>query len=211
MQGGCNKMLETKTIDTVFFDVGGVLMDTSLKTMYKKLVEKGKEFDEHRFREAMHDYRVLTGESGDLARLLERSYDDLNLNAEEIIQTLREASIYNGVWDIARDLRNNRVRVGVVSDMIYEGVQIIRKINDFNSLFDPILFSCEVKTPKSNRFIFDKARKMIGLIQDDVDKLLMVDDHEHVLDITQNVGWSTLLYDGDPAKLRESLHNYGLL
>lgn len=205
-------MLETDTIGAVFFDCGGVLLEgLTQKGIYEILLGNKRKVNRDRLNEFLGDYRMLLGRKGDFERLLEKSYDDLGLRPADIIEIIESAPVIEGVWDIARDLKRNGVPVGVISDMPYEGVRSIRRRQDFETIFDPILFSSEVNTIKSNTLIYHMARERLEIKPKEAYKMLMVDDVPSNLEIAKRAGWNTLLYDGDTAELREALCIYELI
>jgi len=197
----------TSKIEGIFFDVGGVLGAPAVSSIYQQLITTHPSLSRERFRALLMDKRVLTGSIGTLDSLLATEYDDLTLATEEILSGFRNLAVYRENIAIAKALRVRGYCVGIISDQIAETAQMLRQTLNLENVFDPLLFSPELHLTKSTRDIFDNARHLTGY---EASQLLMIDDHQFVLDIANEAGWKGLLYRY-PSDLREQLRPYGVL
>lgn len=66
------------------------------------------------------------------------------------------------MFDLARTLRS-RHRVGIVTDNKKDRIDVLKKMHDLPSLFDPIVVSAEVGSGKDDPRIFQKALDRLGV------------------------------------------------
>lgn len=191
-------------IQTIFFDVGGVLGAPAVSTLYQELAKSYPALSRERFLALLSDVRVLTGEKGTLDSLLTTDYGDLGINATPVLDAFSRLPFYNENFLFARSLKQGGYRVGILSDQIAESASSLRQVPDFEDIFDPILFSPEINLTKKDRRIFDQAQR---IVDSNFSHLLMIDDHESVLAIAREAGWQGLLYTY-PSKLSEQLKEY---
>ncbi len=197
-------------IEAIFFDYAGVLAEPSASFIYKELIKRGKSFTLERFREAVINEECSIGDLGTIDRRLNTKYRDLDLTSSEIMDVVKNSRRYEETWDIVKSIQSKKYIVGLVSDQSAEAARIIREQNkDIEVIFNPILFSAEVKLSKTRRDIFDSARESIKFSQDDASKILMIDDREHVLATVRGAGWNGLLYT-NPKNLLDGLNLYGI-
>lgn len=200
-------------IKGIFFDYGGVLSSASGLAVYEELIRMREiNFSKDRFGELMMDERAMTGREGTFDAILKQDYLDIDVTAEELSITINKAGVlYEEVWDTARELKKQGKVVGIISDQLAESAKIVRTISDFNSLFDPILLSCEIGLCKNDERIFHKAIEMISNGNEiKPEELLMIDDNQNKLEQAKIAGWKTILYES-PEQLKQELRSYGLL
>jgi len=193
-----------------FFDVGGVLREASVRSLFEELKKRHPNLDENRYRAFMWDSRTLTDPNGTIERLLNTEFGDLGFRAEELMGLFRARPRYERVWEeIAKELRRRERPVGILSDQSAEGAEFLRFEYGLPFLFDPVIFSSDrnVRLTKEDRRIFDLARDRVGIEAAD---LLMIDDNPRVVDVARGAGWKTIHYT-DHESLRRELVSYGLL
>ena len=183
-------------IKAIFFDYGGVLVNKALNVIYNDIPGK----DKTRLKSLFYEVDLLTGSSGTLSRLLRDKYSDLDLTTEEIVSFFRYLPRINEVWDIARRLRKEGSIVGIISDQFAELAEVRKQDHDFITMFDPILFSCEVKLTKFDTRIFSKAEEITS---HQGRELVMIDDNKYPLDVASSLDWNCVLFT-DPKSLEKN-------
>lgn len=192
----------------VFFDFGGVLGAPAISSTYETFKSMGKNLCRKRLASFFMDDRTLTGPKGTLEHLLKTDFKDLNITIDEIMSIFGNLPLYSDVWNIARELRRNGVNVGVISDQFTESSDAIRNLDGFTGLFNPILFSPEVKLTKKDTSIFYLGKTRASkLLRYNVRCPVMVDDREPVLEVARRAGYYGLLFDGDHRSLRKYFTN----
>ena len=178
-------------IKAIFFDYGGVLVVPATKYIYEELTKKGKVVEEEKLREVLWNEEVLSGPKGTLDLLLKTKYKELKLSSKEIITFFGKIPKQKKVWDIAHELKEKKISIALISDHIAEVVEMIRKDKEFQDLFERAIFSTEAKCSKNSKGIFDKAAEMADASPNE---LLLIDDHESVIDRAKNYGWQAILF-----------------
>lgn len=206
-----------KKIDTVFFDVGGVVVNAPMES-YKTLAAEA--FG------AREDHVVLC--SAEFLPLLEMG----KITSAEFWEKVGEKlafmgmgravpawkfkgfwegllldslSIHQQVVEISSRLRS-KVTVGVLSNTIQEHALILQKEGIYKG-FSPVVLSCQVAMRKPNADIFQKAAT---LAKTSAARCLLIDDLPENVEGAQKAGYKALLYR-DPDELRLELHRMGLL
>jgi len=196
-------------IKAVFFDYGGVLGAQAISSSYGELIRRGKKIQPYRFKELLIDERILTKPAGTLEALLKSEFKDVDTNINELIDIFRNLPRYDDIWQIARELKNNGIIVGIISDQFAESTKVIREQNHLEDVFEPKLtfFSPETGLSKRTRAIFLKAREAAECNGGEV---IFIDDDIKNLDVAAEAGYIGILHI--IARLtKEQLANYRLL
>ena len=192
-------------IQSVFFDVGGVLGESLAQCTYEKL--RRTHVHHHRLRRLLHDERVLTGPAGTLDSLLKTEFRDVGLSSMEIFASFENAQAYPENIDIARDLKSKGIVVGIISEQIAESASLLqKKMKDFEGLFELVLLSPYTGLTKKSRHIFDMVRERVGY---EAHEMLMIDDSRINIKSAKAAGWNGIHY-AYPRSLKERIQEYGI-
>ncbi|MEK6862379.1 MAG: HAD family hydrolase [Nanoarchaeota archaeon] len=196
-------------IKAVFFDYGGVLGGQAITPSYEEFIRRGKKIQPYRYKELLIDKRVLIGPEGTLEKVLHLDFPDLGVTAEEIIALSRELPRYEDMWKLAKELKDNGIRLGIISDQIAESTKIIREQNHLDEIFEPELtfFSPETGLTKRSRAIFLKSREVAGCYEGEA---ALVDDYVGNTDLATSAGLIGILHVNYQST-RNNFVNYGLL
>ena len=189
----------------IFFDCGGVLGVSAIRLTYERLTKEGRDLSKERYRELLIDNRALTESKGTLEFLLKSDFADLRLSSDEIINAFKKIPLYEENWDIARELKKKGYIVGIISDQFAESAEILRRETPLVDVFNPILFSPEVRMNKKSRDIFDKGSRIVGYR-----RRFMIDDNIGPLKNANISGYTGILFKY-PESLKKSLSGYRLL
>lgn len=206
-----------RSIDTVFFDIGGVIIDAP-----------------------MDQYRVLG------AHIFECTESDLLEVASKLVPSLETGSIssenfwkemgdslsalgvgkrvpswrFKGFWEgILRDTMvfhqdriklvrqlKGRAKVAALSNVIQEHAVFLKKEGVYDS-FNPVLLSCQLGLRKPDPKIFTKAADMTDT---DVERCLLIDDLIENVEAARKAGFQAHHYT-DQENLRRELQSLELL
>ena len=195
-------------IKAVLFDLGGVFFEDGTEKFLKLLSQKtNKSYEELYpiFRQGKSlEYREnkLTGKeffdwaSIKLGHVL--SSNELNL------LWVSQYTEIDGVRDIVQWLKNQGLKVGILSDNVPERVNYLQEKYKFLELFDQIFFSYDVNLTKSDTVVFSLALNKLNLQPNEV---IFVDDRQSNLDIAKEVGIMPILFTGSES-LRDILKQY---
>lgn len=206
-----------KKIDTVFFDVGGVVVDAPMES-YKTLaaeafgaredhvalcsaeflpqLEMGK-ITSAEFWEKVGEKLAFMGMGRAVAPWKFKGFWEGLL--------LDSLSIHRDVVEISSRLRS-KVTVGVLSNTIQEHAMILQKEGIYKG-FSPVVLSCQVGMRKPNADVFQKAA---ALAKTSPARCLLIDDLPENVEGAQKAGYKAVLYH-NPDELRLDLHRLGLL
>jgi putative hydrolase of the HAD superfamily len=206
-----------KRIDTVFFDIGGVVVDAPMEH-YRVL---GAEVFGCR-----DDHLVLC--SAELLPLLETG----RITSAEFWEKLGEKlafmgmgravpgwrfkgfwegilrdtlSVHREVLELSAKLRA-RATVGALSNTIQEHALVLQKQGIYQT-FNPVVLSCQVGMRKPDADIYHRAAE---LAKSKVERCLLIDDLAENVEGAQRAGFHALLFR-DVDELRHELHRLELL
>ncbi len=207
-----------KGVDTVFFDIGGVVVDAPME-QYRVL---GAEVfgcrDEHLGQCSAEFLPLLEMGKITSAEFWEKVGEKLAFMGmgravpawrfkgfwEGIL--LDNLSIHREVLEISSKLRS-KAKVGALSNTIQEHALVMQKQGVYQG-FNPVILSCQIGMRKPNADIFLKSAE---LCKTKPARCLLIDDLVENIEGAQKAGFQALLYKGDPNELRHELHRMGLL
>ena len=206
-----------RSIRTVFFDVGGVVIDAPMMANFLKY---GTEIfgcrDEDLHRVTAQCLPAL--ERGELKS--EEFWDSVctamaNAGLKEVpawrFKGFWEGilednlSVNQAVIDIARRVKGHAT-VGILSNVIHEHAKLLQK-NEVYQHFNPVVLSCKVGARKPEAAVYQKAAE---LSKTTMDRCLLIDDDERNLTAAEKLGYRTLHFS-EVDDLRMSLYKMGLL
>jgi FMN phosphatase YigB (HAD superfamily) len=190
------------TIDIIFWDFGGVIIEDNVQTAFK---ESGVPYDEaarsawrrHRlglttqdefYKEAMHPHvysffgALVRRKAGELMR----------------IKT-------DGALPIVKALAG-KVRQGAISNHSREWGEYIVRQWKLRELLDPIIISADVGLDKSSEHIFRHALNKAGAA---AERTLFIDDKLENVNLARSIGMKGIHYEGR-AQLVEGLKRYDI-
>ncbi|HXQ43460.1 MAG TPA: HAD family phosphatase [Acidimicrobiales bacterium] len=199
-------------IETVVFDIGGVLLDWNPRHLYRKVFDD-EEAMELFLREVCtpewhdrHDRGESTADScARLAQVHPQYADEIwawSTRSEEMVAGPLEDSVA-----ILTDLTDGGIPCYALSNMEAETFPVRFERYAFFALFDGILISGLEGVAKPDRAIFEILLERFGL---DAGTTLFIDDNVANLHPASALGMSTVHFESSEA-LRRSLRAVGLL
>lgn len=200
-------------IDTIVFDIGGVLLDWNPEHLYRKMFAG----DEARLRWFLDNVCNAEWNSHqDRGRPFARGIAEARRRHPEWtpyieaywdrwIETV--AGPLQGTVDLLAALRGGRLRLFGLSNWSAETFPLVRRRYDFLSWFEAVIVSGEKGIAKPDPAIFELllARHRLAPAA-----TLFVDDNARNVDVARSLGFQVSLFT-TPAALRADLERLGLL
>jgi 2-haloacid dehalogenase len=200
-----------RAVDTVVFDLGGVLLDWDPRHLYRKLIDDPDELADFLARictadwHKAHDLGASTLES---CRELARAHPGQAAlimawaeRGEEMI-----AGQIDGTVEVLADLRRAGVPCLALSNMEAETFPLRRDRFGFMSYFDGYVVSGIEGVAKPDPAIFELLLTRHGL---DPARTAFIDDNAHNIAAAKQLGVQAIRF-GDPGRLRVELRALGL-
>ena len=134
----------------------------------------------------------------------------IKLTARDILDAVGKSKLNQKMIGVVRALKDNKVRVGILTDNNIERLVMIRKHPDFSSL-SPIVGSSEVGCTKDKcQKIFEEALKQAKVKPEEI---IFIDNNEKCLEIPKKMGIITYWHDeskNNVEDLKRFLDNYKL-
>ncbi|MDZ7363739.1 MAG: HAD family phosphatase [candidate division KSB1 bacterium] len=199
-------------IETVIFDIGGVLIDWNPRYLYKKLLQ-----DENEIEFFLNN--ICTAEwnaQQDAGRLFR---DGVAVLQQQYPQYARLIEAYDRRWEemlgeadwetvkILDEIKRRGMPVYALTNWSAEKFPIAKKRYEFLNWFDGTLVSGEVGLKKPDLKIF---RLMLEKYQIEAGKAIYLDDVLVNIVAASEVGLRTIHFQG-AAQLREALHALNIL
>ena len=191
-------------IDTVFFDIGGVLCSGSYEGLIFKAAAEASGVSKEMAHEVVRNHWIpfalglrterefWSGVRADLA--LPRSVDEL------VPLPYQRFALSREVYDIAAGL-SDKTRVGVISNHSNEWSDYIISTYHLDQLFDPIIISSRVGLRKPGFGIYRLACERAGVFPDSA---AFIDDQEENVAAARLLGMEGIVYE-NPEQLRAAL------
>lgn len=203
----------TKQIDTVVFDLGGVLVDWNPRHLYRKILNDEKEVEHF----LAHVCNGEWNEQQDAGRpLVEATAERIEKfpQHEPLIRafygrwTEMMVGQIDGTVRILETLRQRgRHKIFALSNWSAETFPLARSQFGFFELFDAILLSGEEKLIKPDPRFFNLLSERHGVVPH---KSVFIDDVEKNINGACALGFNAIRFT-DPDSLRQSLTQYGVL
>ena len=205
-------------VDTVFFDIGGVVVDAPMEHYRKLGAEVFGCRDEHlvmcsaEFLPSLEMGRITSAEFWEsvgrkLASMgMGREVEPWRFKGFWEGIMLDTLSIHRDVIEVSVKLRS-KATVAALSNTIQEHALVLQKQGVYQT-FNPVILSCQVGMRKPNADIYRKAAE---LTRSKVSRCLLIDDLQENIDGALKAGFQAILYQGDCNELRHELHRMGLL
>jgi len=205
--------LPTTTVETVMFDLGGVLIDWNPRYLYRTHFAEDEAAMEHflthvcasdwnheidagkSFAEAVAERQRLFPDHAELIALWESGWE--TMLGEAIADTVT----------ILEELRGRGVRLYGLTNWSHETFPVARRRFAFLNWFQDIVISGEVKLAKPDPRIFELARTRCQLVPEST---VYIDDAARNVEAARRLGFHALHFR-DPAVLRQELSALGLL
>lgn len=207
-----------KRVDTVFFDIGGVVVDAPMER-YRTLGAEVFGCREEHLVQCSAEFLPLLEmgkiTSGEFWESVGRKLAFMGMGREVpawrfkgfwegiMLETL---SVHHEVVEVSIKMRS-RATVAALSNTIQEHALVLQQKGVYKT-FNPVILSCQVGLRKPNADIFHKAAE---LCKSKAARCLLIDDLEENVEGAQKAGFQALLYKGDPNELRHELHRMELL
>ena len=197
-----------REIETVLFDLGGVLIDWNPRYLYRKLFDDQDEM-EHFLSEVCHPHWNFLHDKGALS--FGKSIPDLQHRHPEYSDQIaawwdRWPEMLNGQIDrtvhVLEDLKKGgNVRLFALTNWSAETWKFATERFEFLNLFEDILVSGKEKLAKPDPRIFELACARFKL---NPRETLFIDDVEKNIQQARELGFMTHWFS-DPVKLRRQL------
>lgn len=157
-------------IKGIFFDLGGVLVNTThfeaLKSMASKLNldedSKNKFFEEFKinFKKAkIEEYKKVSA-------IIQNALDSIKIRNDSTslykYYIEKEVTIYPNVLDVLSKLKNNGFKLGIITNTDDILASLTLRKFDMEKFFDAVITSEKAKAYKTNKKIFEMACKNMG-------------------------------------------------
>lgn len=199
-------------INTVVFDVGGVLLGWDPRNVYRGLIADEAEMEaflstvttmewnaeQDRGRTIAEGVRLLTETHPQHAALIAAYYD------EHLVALSGEV---DGSIDLLRDLHIGGVRLLALTNYSAETFPLARSAYDFFELFEGIVVSGEEKVSKPDPEIYQRLLDRYAV---DPARAVYVDDNQPNVDAALEIGFAAAVRFTTAAALRAELEWLGL-
>ncbi|MEL7340858.1 MAG: HAD family phosphatase [Bacteroidota bacterium] len=194
-------------IDTIIFDLGGVLIDWNPRYLYRKIFDDEAKMEDFLTNITTHDWNELQDGGRSLAEATETlvaEHPDWEAEIRAFYGRWEEmlgGPIY-GTVELLETLKNSgRYRMLALTNWSAETFPVAKERYDFLGWFEGILVSGEEMLKKPDVRIY---QLMIERYQLDPYKTLFIDDSERNLKGASRVGLQTIHFQS-PMQLRERL------
>ena len=205
-----------KSIKTIFFDIGGVVVNAPMES-YKTLGAEAFGAREEHVVLCSAEYLPLL-EMGKItsAEFWDKVGEKLAyMGMGRVVPAWKFKGFWEGVMldslavhqevlELSSRLRA-KATVGVLSNTIQEHALILQKEGVYKG-FNPVILSCQVGMRKPNADIYQKAAKLANT---STSNCLLIDDMSENVEGAQKAGFQALLYR-NVEELRLELHRMGL-
>lgn len=200
-------MRPSARIDTIVFDLGGVLVDWNPRYLYRKLIQDEAKIEEFLRDVCNHEWNEQqdAGRSFGVA-IAERIRDFPQYESWFRAYHERWSEMLGGTFaesvDVLQKLRESgQYRIYALSNWSAETFPMARARFDFFKNFDGILISGEEKMVKPQLSFFRLLETRYGVVPE---RSVFIDDLERNLIPAREIGYRTI-HVSDPAKIAESL------
>ena len=191
----CTPIQESRKIDVVLFDFGGVIAEEGWKEGLK-VIAKTNGLDESKFLQDAIDTIYATG------YLLGKATEDRFWSALREKTGIKESDallrneifprflIRDWMIDLVKKLRAQKITVGILSDQ----TDMLDKLNqryDFFKWFDHVFNSYHIGKGKRDMSLFDDV---VRVLRSSPDKILFIDDDPGHVARAREKGWKTIWY-----------------
>jgi putative hydrolase of the HAD superfamily len=115
-----------------------------------------------------------------------------SLTSDDILKAVEKSKLNQKMIDVLRTLKNNKVRVGILTDNNIERLEMIRNNPEF-SYMSPIIGSSEVGCTKDKcEVIFTEALEKAKVRPEEA---IFIDNDKKCLEIPTEMGFITYLHD----------------
>jgi len=201
----------------LIFDLGGVVVEWSNEVTYRFIEERyGIAANEFKRESEKGMPRVQTGEVPEEDWMINtfRLFGEPPEGCKEVWGMTFEAARYNDkVLKIIERVRRSDIKVVALSNLEPSRARWLNR-HGIDSIFDAVIFSCEVGARKPDAradikdlSIYRLALNRLGLEAEDC---VFVDDNVNCVSAAELTGMKTILYK-DAGELSKELHKMGLL
>jgi|SRR5450755_1432469 HAD superfamily hydrolase (TIGR01549 family) len=190
-------------IRAIFFDYDGVLTtDKTGSLTTNRYLSKSTGIDHELIREAFLKYNkdLNTGKIAH-SEILEDLCTALNCEiSQDLLRRAFESTPMNdGMFRLARKLRET-YRLGIITDNKKDRMDHLRRFQELESLFDPIVVSSEVGSSKESSEIFKHA---LGCLKICAKDSIFIDNNMKNLVVPNALGMNTVFYDDERNDIEE--------
>ena len=204
--------MTSASLDTIIFDLGGVLIDWNPRYLYRKLIADENLMEDFLLRVCNHEWnsQLDAGRSfAEAVRELSSKHPDL----EPLIQAYHErwdemlGAAIEGTVEILENLHAHcDYRLLALTNWSAETFPVARARYSFLNLFDGILVSGHEKLAKPDIRIFDLLKTRYAIAPS---RSVFIDDSIDNIDAAKKIGFHSLQFT-DPTHLRHELMGIGI-
>ena len=202
-----------QSINTIIFDLGGVLVDWNPEYLYKKIFDKEEEMKYFLQEICTSDWNVQQDGGRPLAeatQLLVDQYPDYASQIRAFYGRWEEmlGGVIRGTEDILRQLhQQNKHRLYALTNWSHETFPVAQERYDFLQLFEGILVSGEEKMKKPEARIYQLLLDRYQIV---AEQALFIDDNRENVEGAKAVGLNAVHFSS-PDQLRSFLTDHDLL
>lgn len=194
-------------IDSVVFDVGGVLLDWNPRHLYRKLFDDDAAVERFLGETALHEWHVREHDPGrrpmsetipEMCRRFPHYAAEIAVWQDRFMENV--GAVIDGTVDVLADLRG-RVRLFALSNWPAETADALRGSYEFFDWFDGIVISGEERMAKPDRALFERLCDRYAV---DPRTSVFVDDVAANTAAAAALGFSSVLFRS-PDQLRREL------
>jgi 2-haloacid dehalogenase len=205
----------TTAINTVVFDLGGVLIDWNPEYLYRKLIPDEKERRNFLMNVCTREWHYLHDKGATFAdnarELIEKYPNDPHIQSLIGAWSNRFDEMFGGPIEgsveILKELDASGIQLYALTNWSAEYFPLSRKRFSFLSLFKDAIVSGEERVAKPDPQIYNI---LVERTKIDPRRSIYIDDHEENLLPAAALGFTTILFSG-PESLRMELSRYHLL
>jgi len=201
-------------IKAVFFDYDGVLTtDKTGSLTTNRYLSQAAGIDFSKIRAAFSQYsRALTLGQTTHSQIWQQVCSELgrDLNINLLYEAFASTPVNEGMFSLARQLKAS-YSVGIITDNKKDRIDHLKKTQDLEALFSPIVVSAEIGTGKESTEIFLHALKCTAV---NPEESVFIDNNRENFVAPNALGFKTVFHDdetNDIAALVRTLNTLGVV
>lgn len=192
-------------IDTIIFDLGGVVLNRGIWLFREWMVKTYDVTDEDTINIFIKKYYkpYFSGKISE-EEFWTNSLNDLSINADWKLLRDKLLNFFEpneGMFDLIDSLRNSGYKTALLSDQTNEWWPVLNNKYSITSHFDKCIISSEVGYHKPQPEIYQLS---LDELKSQPEKSIFIDDLEHNLTPANQIGMKTILYQ-DTSQLKKEL------
>lgn len=201
----------TKSITTIIFDFGNVLLGWDARQLYKRFLPDPETVDRFLEQISFAEWNAKQ----DAGRPFREGVAELSNRFPQHAKLIQAYDTHweesltgtiDGTVEIVQELKQAGWPLYILSNFSVEKFELIRRQFPYLGLFDDIIISGEYGVVKPDPVIFHRALKRINRR---ASECLFIDDSRANIDTANGIGFQTIHFHS-PAQLRDELKNHSI-